>query len=60
MNQIFATQGGGKVQWINEAYRFIESPPDFPDIKIGDVIPDKWGIAPIESDDQDFLLDLEE
>ena len=41
---VFGTQGGGTVIWLDEFHRyvFVTSPPDFPDMKPGDFMPEEW------------------
>lgn len=41
---VFHTQGGGLVREVGERMIFVERPPDFPNIDIGDEIPAEWGI----------------
>lgn len=41
------TQGGGTAEWdnINKRWVFVEPPPDFPQYRKGDFVPEQWGIA---------------
>ena len=43
----FFTQGGGKVVWdeSNKRYVFVEAPESFPDLHVGDFMPNEWGIG---------------
>lgn len=46
-SHLYHTQGGGTVEWdtTNRNYVFVKPPPDFPNIKAGDFIPEGWGIT---------------
>ena len=46
---VWATQGGGLVSaglGDDRTYRFVEAPPDQPDLKVGDELPPEWGLIP--------------
>ena len=44
---IFATHGGGYAKKINGGHEFVVSPPDFPDINVGDKVPLEWNLIPV-------------
>lgn len=45
--KVYHTQGGGLVEWdeLNHRYVFVESPENFPNLHVGDFMPDEWGIV---------------
>lgn len=44
---VYATQGGGLVREVApNIYEFVEKPPDFPELGIGDTMPKEWDLAP--------------
>ena len=47
--QTYATQGGGLAEWddLNKRYIWVESPEQFPDMEVGDPVPEEWGIVPL-------------
>ncbi|MBU0597942.1 hypothetical protein KKF61_03005 [Patescibacteria group bacterium] len=42
---VWATQGGGLVREVGGMLIFVESPPNFPELNVGDEMPAEWGIA---------------
>lgn len=44
---VYATQGGGVVREVNGSYVFVEAPPLGMGLGIGDIMPEEWGIIPV-------------
>lgn len=43
---VWATQGGGLVRKVGGVYIFIKK-PDCPGLDVGDIMPEEWGIIPV-------------
>lgn len=43
---VWGTQGGGLVREANGMYVFVEAPTDFPELGVGDELPEQWSLAP--------------
>lgn len=44
---VFGTQGGGLVRIVGvDQYEFVEAPDPIMELKVGDLMPSEWGIAP--------------
>ena len=43
---VWATQGGGLVREVGGVYIFVKKPPDFPELGVGDEMPEKWDVIP--------------
>lgn len=53
---LFATQGGGYVEWndYNHFYFFVKEPPQ--GYEIGSVMPDEWGVIAIPANQRSEIL----
>jgi hypothetical protein len=43
---VWHTQGGGLVRRAGDYYVFVEAPDPSTHLKVGDTMPDEWGLAP--------------
>ena len=43
---VYGTQGGGLAQFKDGKAVFIEAPKDFPELKVGDEVPERWDLQP--------------
>jgi hypothetical protein len=41
---VYATQGGGLARYVRDTLIFVESPPNFPNLGVGDNVPEEWDI----------------
>lgn len=62
----YATQGGGIATYRNGTYVWLEVPSDFPEMKVGDSIPEEWSTVPIneaariEPDEDEFYYSADD
>jgi hypothetical protein len=49
---VFGTQGGGLVRWVNGQYEFVEVPDWITGAKVGDPMPEEWGVIPANNSAQ--------
>lgn len=50
---MFATQGGGLATIKDGIYVWSEVPNEFPEMKVGDSIPEEWSVVPINRSARD-------
>lgn len=43
---VWGTQGGGLVREVGGKHFFVEAPPEFPELGVGDEMPEGWDTIP--------------